>query len=215
MKLLAAAALALSVLLPAQAQDGAPERARIKAARDAAQGRFDAQEKACRATFAVTDCVDDARRARNAALAELRRQELALNEAERTRRAAERRRELDERQSAQRAEKAQQEQQRRAEAAAARERRQAEVAEKARRRAGAETPPERVAPRAAVAVAPQGKPRDPQRVTRTLEADPQVLAARRRAHEQRVREAREHKQEVLERNARRNKPPAASLPTPP
>ena len=112
MKFLPAAALLLSALLPAHAQESDQEakemreRDRIKAERAVVEDRFRVEEHACRQKFAVNDCVDRARRHRSADLAELRKQELVVNEAERKRRAAERRRELDERVSPERQQEA-------------------------------------------------------------------------------------------------------------
>ena len=55
------------------------ERARITAERSRADAAFTAQEKVCYGKFAVNDCIDTARAKRREAMAELRRQEIALN----------------------------------------------------------------------------------------------------------------------------------------
>lgn len=92
-------ALSLYVLLcgAALAQDDMEtQRQSIAAARAQAQADFTAQEAVCAKRFAVTACMDDVsarRRATNKALAH---QEAALNNAERTQRAAEQRQRLDE-----------------------------------------------------------------------------------------------------------------------
>lgn len=67
----------------------ARERARIRAARASEQERSAELERACYARFAVNDCLIEVRRARRDVLADLRRQELSLNDAQRKRRAAE------------------------------------------------------------------------------------------------------------------------------
>ena len=77
------------------------ERARIAAERQALLQRFAQEEADCQRRFAVTDCVLDVRDRRRAALAPLRARELQLDEAERQRRAAERKAAIEARQRAQ------------------------------------------------------------------------------------------------------------------
>jgi hypothetical protein len=74
--------------LPAQATE--PDRQQIVAARQAIQRDFATQELACQKRFAVTDCVEDVRLRRRQALAPWREKELALDAADRRRRASER-----------------------------------------------------------------------------------------------------------------------------
>lgn len=73
------------------------ERARIAAERDMLQQRLPDEERACYQRFAVNDCLRQTRRAHRRALADLRRQELAINEQERQRQGAERLRSLEQR----------------------------------------------------------------------------------------------------------------------
>jgi colicin import membrane protein len=87
---LAFALLAAAGAHAAQDPQDQAERDRIKAERAAVETQFNAEQKACRAKFAETDCVQKAQRDRHAALADLRRQERVLNDAERKRRAGER-----------------------------------------------------------------------------------------------------------------------------
>jgi len=95
--LLCLAAAVLQVAAFAQdVRDAPAQRARIAAARQQVETTFGAQEKACYGQFAVNDCLDDARARRRTALADLRRQEIVLNDAERRQRAAGRQRELEE-----------------------------------------------------------------------------------------------------------------------
>lgn len=61
------------------------ERARIQADRAQAQTRFAREEAACYQKFAVNDCINEARVRRREILADLRRQELSLAEADRKR----------------------------------------------------------------------------------------------------------------------------------
>ena len=64
------------------------ERVRIEESRLQEAQSFARAEAGCYATFAVTDCLIAARARRRVALAELRRQENVLNDAERRRKAA-------------------------------------------------------------------------------------------------------------------------------
>ena len=76
----------------ALAQSGpATERQRVADERAAVEARFKEQEAACQQRFAVTDCVNAAKKERRDALAPLRRLDAALDDAQRKQRAAERR----------------------------------------------------------------------------------------------------------------------------
>jgi colicin import membrane protein len=76
---------------PADAGAGAErERERIARERAAVQALFAEREAACQSRFAVTDCVNDAKTQRREALAPLRRQAVALDDAQRKQRAAQR-----------------------------------------------------------------------------------------------------------------------------
>ncbi len=81
---------AAGVAAAIDAVDPAVERARIATERAEAGRVFDERVAACRERFAVTDCVDEARRERREALTRLRRQESILDEADRRQRAAQR-----------------------------------------------------------------------------------------------------------------------------
>lgn len=173
----------------AQAQDAATdaaERARIGAERSRAEAEFSAAEQACYAKFAVNDCISKARARLRTVLADLRRQEVGLNDAERRRRAADRLREIESRQAQQPAPSNSQAQIRPPEPPSA-----------PRQPAAASSSP---APAAEVA------PREPK-----APADPQANARR---QQQRIDEARAHKEEVLRRAAERTGP-ARPLPVPP
>lgn len=80
----------------AQDPQVAAERARIAAERTRINARFAQEEKACHQRFAVNDCLNRNLAWQRAELAELRRQEIVLNDDERRRRAAERIDTLDE-----------------------------------------------------------------------------------------------------------------------
>jgi colicin import membrane protein len=78
-----------------QAQTGvAGERQRVADERAAVESRYRAQEAACQQRFAVTDCVNDAKKERRDALTPLRRLDAALDDAQRKQRAAQRREEI-------------------------------------------------------------------------------------------------------------------------
>ncbi len=76
------------------------ERARIDAARRAVEQRMAADEADCHRKFAVNDCLSAARSQRRGALADLRRQEVALNDGQRRMAAARRQQQLDEKSAA-------------------------------------------------------------------------------------------------------------------
>ena len=70
--------------------DMAAEKARISAERGKADGAFKAAEKACYRKFVVNECINDARAKQRDTMNDLRRQDQAINDADRKRRAAER-----------------------------------------------------------------------------------------------------------------------------
>jgi colicin import membrane protein len=160
------------------ALDAPAERTRIEAERRQVAQRFAAQEKACYGKFGVTDCIDAARKTRREALADLRRQEVALNDAERKDRAARRLREL--------------EQRRRDESAAS---------------PPAEARVPRPLPEARIRERAPAEPKPPA-------ITPQKAAENRKAYEQRVKEAEEHRQRAQARAAQRRKQPASELAAP-
>ena len=65
------------------------ERQRVSESRAAGLARFAAQEAGCYQRFAVNDCLAEVRRARRELLADLRRQDLSINDAQRKRRGSE------------------------------------------------------------------------------------------------------------------------------
>ena len=91
--------LAAGLALPAAAQnqqaEEAAERARIASERTRIEAEFEQANKACYQKFAVNDCIADARAKRREVLADLRRQELVLNDADRRRRSSERLEEIE------------------------------------------------------------------------------------------------------------------------
>ncbi|HEY8360299.1 MAG TPA: hypothetical protein VIL30_22825 [Ramlibacter sp.] len=194
--------LALAAASPARGQDLDAERRRIRDERAQANATFQAEQKACYGRFAVNDCLQAARLQRNAAVADLRRQEVVLNDTERKRRAAERLREADARQAEQR--------ERERDAALRGERSEAP---REPREPRAARPPRARSDAPVEKVAPQGTPR----AARAFEG-PQLTAAEAARNQQefeaRRKAAQAHKAAVLERNAKRDKPRSPDLPPP-
>lgn len=104
------------------------ERSRIQADRVRQEARYEAEEAACYARFAVTDCLREVRRRRRESLDDLRSQEVALNDAERKRKALEQIERIKDKSSAQRMEE---EAARRVEARAAQQEREERANQKA------------------------------------------------------------------------------------
>jgi hypothetical protein len=207
----AAAALAHAAAAQ-EPDDPAAQRARIAAERAQVESRLRTEEKDCYGRFAVNDCLNAAKARRREAMADLRRQEISLNDADRKRKGAERqraieerRREMEERSVAQKKQQAGQAapagsapRGRQAKAARPGDRAQAEVetAEKAR----AERPETR-------------QRRDEKEAARLRRA--QEAAQNVKTRQESQAQAEEHRASVNKRLAERKKPPARPLPVPP
>ena len=203
--------LALAVLglpIAAQAQDEPAEsaqRARIAAERGQAEAAFRAQEKACYAKFAVNDCLKAAKAHRRQVLADLRRQEISLNDAQRKRRAAEQLRAVEERSSPEKQQQAQQ----RANAQAGQQDRESAAARKAADRAASEA----AAPAKAAARQEQAARRQAEASAARGERDAQAAQNVKR-QEERLAAAKERRTTLDKRLAERKKPAAKPLPVP-
>ena len=171
------------------------ERRRISAERSRVEAGYAAQGRDCRQKFAVDDCVNAARSQRREALADLRRQEVSLNDAQRRRRGSDRLHVIEERTASQAEDDAAR---KRAGVAAQTREREARAGVKAAARA--DVPPARDGKPAVAAEPP---------VQRTVDE-----SANLRRHQERQDEAREHRENVQKRQAQRKKPPAAPLPEP-
>lgn len=90
----------------AQADQMPAERARIAAERGRIAERVTAEQRACHQRFAVNDCLKASRATERAELDVLRRQEIALNDSERKRKAAEQLDKLDEKRQTQETDRA-------------------------------------------------------------------------------------------------------------
>jgi colicin import membrane protein len=204
--LLALASLATTTR--ATAADDA-ERASIAAERAAIDARYAARERECLQRFVVTSCVDDAKRERRIGLDALKARQLALDEARRRARTAERSAEI----AAKAADDAKRERTARPAAASAPASRldvPHAVAPNDAASAGKRPTGSRGHGRpagAAAAKASQGE---------SAEARQANEARNRAAFESRQREAAAHRDEVLDNTTRRmtEKPPAHSLPVP-
>jgi hypothetical protein len=188
-----------SVPLHAQPLDANAERARIDAARKRVEQRYAAEHKECNALFRVTDCVNEAKARRRVELADLRRQEIALNDADRKARAAAKQKELEERDAA--ARKAQ------AEAAQQPARPRQEPRAKA-----PEADPAKLqrAPSIETRIREHEAAQERARKERAAEA-----VEKRAAYEKRQQDAAAHRAKVEKRLAERKKPAASDLPPPP
>jgi colicin import membrane protein len=205
---LAIAMLVLPAILQAQEdQREAADRARIATERAQAEAVFRDQEKACYRKFAVTDCLNAAKAQRRQVLADLRRQEVSINEAQRKRKAAEHLRSLEERSSP---DKQQKQDQQRAKALDEQRSREAAAARKANDRASSEAE----APAKAAARQEQVERRQAEaRADQTKRAEEAARNVKRR--QQRLAEAQDRRASMDKRLAERKKPKAQPLPPPP
>jgi len=185
--------------VPAQAQDDAQrllaqERARIAAQRQAADSRYTQAEAACYARFAVNDCLNEARAARRETLADLRRQEVSLNDDERRRKGAAQRQRIDERLSPEIRQRAAQQRARILQDAVVRQERGAGAAREP-------APPAALPTDAAAGTAP-----------RAAKPAPHASAVRQR--QEKLQEAKARKERLEKRRLERTKPLAKPLPVP-
>lgn len=206
--LIGMAMLAIWPVALAQAPEGeASARARIEAERSQAEARYAAEEKACFARFAVNDCQNEARVRRRAVLADLRRQEVSLNDAERRRKSVQKLREIEERSSPEKQRQADEQQ---AKALAEQQEREAHAAEKAAGRKTAAAP--------SAAKSPERPFRDPRK--KAMQKTPNErqspnTAEKRKSFEGRLEEAQARKGRIEKRLAERNKTAPKPLPVPP
>jgi colicin import membrane protein len=184
--------LAAGLALPAAAQnqqaEEAAERARIASERTRIEAEFEQANKACYQKFAVNDCIADARAKRREVLADLRRQELVLNDADRRRRSSERLEEIEKKTA---------------------DRRAAQASAPAPAASAASTPASaRAASTPASAPRAARAPREPEQAR---QVDPGANARR---YNERLEDAAQHKAEV-QRRAAEAKKDVRPLPVPP
>lgn len=208
--LLAQAAMAQSPpdgLATGHAQPGAnEERARISAERSAREAQFNAEDAACYKSFFVNSCLGDVQARRREVMADLRRQDVLLNERERRLKAADQIRRTEEKSTpeAQRAEA-----DKRASALRAFESR-------------VEREKQKEASRASLKTAERGSRDSAAGRARAQEQESASRAARRGAEAAEAEKFRERIAKAEERRAKQvknlqsqTKPPASPLPVPP
>jgi colicin import membrane protein len=181
------------------------EHQRITAERAQIAQRFAQEEAACYQKFAVNDCLDGSRTRRRTALADLRRQEILLNDAERKRKGAQQMQRM-EQSTAQDTPEA---------LAAPREKSSVRV----RTHPPTEPrqphdPAQTAAAQAARKATLQNKVQAAQEAQAARDRKAATLPAERAHYVQKQQEAADHKAQTLQRNAERTKPKAAPLPEP-
>jgi colicin import membrane protein len=201
----------------------AAERQRIASERASLKSAYEAQRQACYQQLAVTPCLTQARDAHNDQMRDLKRQEVALNDVQRKRKAADRVRSIDERNSPQAQlkqaesrgaamEKAKQRELSSAEKQASRDAKIQAAASKPR--SAASTAQSSVSN---LPVLPQGKPRaqtEPQLPKNQRPGYAEKIEQNRQAAARREQEAAERRAKMEQREASRKKPAAAGLPVP-
>lgn len=179
-------------IVPSAPTDSEAERSRIQAERAREAVRYQAEEAACYARFAVSDCLHQARVQRRGVLDKLRQQELVLNDAERKRKALEQLDLIKEKSSAQRMEE---------EAVRRREAREAqqEREERSRQKAAASGP---VSGMSAKKTAEPGRSIDD-------------LAEEQKQYNDKLKEAQEHRLSREKSNSEKSGTPSKPLPVAP
>jgi hypothetical protein len=207
--------------------DEQAERERIKSERAKLNENLKQQREACYQKLAVTPCLNEARDGHNEKMRDLKRQEVALNDVQRKRAAADRVKSLDQRNSpeaqlqrTQERGKAMQDAVKREDSRAARQAaREAKLAEAAKN-AGtkeADAKPDMKTTEGTTQVAPQGKPgQQPaaQAAPDQREGQAEQIEKNRQQAANREKAAAERRAKAAEREAKRTKPAAAGLPLP-
>ncbi len=192
---------------PAQVESNfATEKARIARERNAAEALYKVEEKACYQKFAVNDCVKDARDKRRAVMTELHRQEVAVNDVERKRKAAERLQSIAEKSAPEKqAEKKADSEKARVDA---KDRQARGVQKAAKAAASAPRPGASAARQAEIDEKVKGKAAD-------LQSRMQAAGQAVKDRQEREASAKAHKEALAKRLAERKKPPPKPLPPPP
>ncbi len=203
------------------------ERERIKRERTAATRELDQQRQACYQKLAVTPCLNDARDAHNEKTRDLKRQEVALNDAQRKRAAADRVSALDQRNSPEAQLKRAQDRGKALEATTRREESQAtrQKSRESQQMAAASAPSEPATSKRADAKPPEPSRKiEPQpSVTSRPQSAPKVAPEQRAGQAAKMQKSRQQalerekaaelrRAEAVQREAKRKKPAAAGLP---
>jgi colicin import membrane protein len=202
------------------------ERERINQQSASVSADYEAARAQCYQRFLVNACLAEARDNHNNQQADLKRQANALNDIQRKRRGAEQLERTEEKQSSQRQEEIATQRSKALAGGEKRDQRQSERATAAAQNATAAKPG--AAKDKSARTAPQARPSN--QVNQVNQASQQARANEKAANlkrkkanaaqakaeqEQRVKEAAEHRESVKNRQQKRKKPPAASLPLPP
>lgn len=177
--------------------DSGAELGRLQAQRAREEARYEKEEAACYARFAVTDCLREVRARRRETLALLRQQEVALNDAQRRQKALEQLERIRDKTSSQRLEE---DAIRRSQARAAQQERQ-----------------ERANQKASAAMRAQSGPPPGPGVQKTFgpERTADDLARERQQYKDKLKEAQEHRASREKSNREKSGTPAKTLPVPP
>jgi colicin import membrane protein len=194
------------------------ERTRVNAERVRLNRELAEQRKACYQKLSVTACLNAARDQHNEQMRDLKRQEVALNDAKRKSAAADRQRAMDERNSPEAQLKRAQDRGRAMEAAAKREEGQAqrEADRKAKLEAANKKPIARPS-EAKASPEPKGQPRslaEPKLKPEQRSGQAAIMEKNRQQSAEREKAADMRRAEALQREAKRKKPAAAPLPLP-
>ncbi|MES2876991.1 MAG: hypothetical protein V4713_01125 [Pseudomonadota bacterium] len=169
------------------------ERSRILAERSREEARYQTEEAACYARFAVTDCIRKLRVQRREVLDKLRRREVVLNDAERRQKAWEQMEAIKERSSPQRLEEG------------ALKRRDARAAQQEREQRAAQKKADALKAKSDSAVKNPGKTFEPGR-----SADD--ISRERQQYNDKLKEAQEHRLDREKDNAEKSKSSSKPLP---
>jgi colicin import membrane protein len=211
----------------AQARDAGEraERERINQERQRVSAQHAAAKELCYQKFRVNDCLSEARNTHNNQLADLKRQEISLNDLQRKRRGAEQVRKVEEKTSPERQEEIAQQRGKALAADAKRQQRQSERAVPVAKATREPKPkPEAKAARGPKSVgnAPQARSSNAaeklaRQKSKAVDRQERIAAAARAKvqNEQRSKDAAAHAASVQNRQKQHKKPPAAALPIPP
>jgi colicin import membrane protein len=188
------------------------ERERINQERKRVSAEHNAAKVDCYQRFRVNDCLSQARNTHNGQQADLKRQEISLNDLQRKRRGAEQLRKVEEKTSPQRQEEIAQQRGKALAADAKRQERQTERGAPVAK-AAKEPKPVRAAPQARSSDAAGTQARQKSKLADSQERI--AAAARAKAQsEERNTAAAAHAASVQARQKKSKKPPAATLPVP-
>ncbi len=182
------------------------QREHISAGRARAQARYASEEAACYQKFAVNDCLNAAKAARREVLADLRRQEISLNDAERKQRGAQQLQRIEDKSSPEKRQQAASQRERAQEEHLGRQQRAAEkFGDRAQKQAGESEKRRNY----------EGKQQAHLDKEAARASKASSAAAERSKYNEKLKDAQERKARREQDRAEARKPPASPLPTPP